>query len=137
MKRPEPRGRWYHGSQQELRVLRAGSSITQRPAVARAFSHRPATVAQKNDETVKHDGRTEGFLYVVDEEVQEQDIYPHPHPVNEDGWEWLTRRPLAVRLIERTVPRVEDLLTETDIQALRRMQAEEGTDTFARPEDPR
>ena len=36
---------WYHGSQERLTTLRSGSSITQDPAVARAFSHRPSLVS--------------------------------------------------------------------------------------------
>ena len=32
---------WYHGSQQELTLLRVGSSITQDREIARIFSHRP------------------------------------------------------------------------------------------------
>ena len=96
---------WYHGSQQPLTTLRAGSSITHHIAVARAFSHRPSLVSQAGDGTVKHDGTTPGYLHVVAEEIRPEDIYPHPHPVNAARWEWLTRRAVRVQLLERTAVR--------------------------------
>src|SRR5690348_14825524 len=92
---------WYHGAQQRLVVLRAGSSITQNSAIARAFSHRPSLVSVSGD-VVKHDGTTPGDLYTVVDEIHPQDIYPHPHPVNAGRWEWLTRRVLHLKLIEQT-----------------------------------
>ena len=64
---------WYHGSQQRLTLLRAGSSITQNRDVAKAFSHRPSKVAMSyggdgepgiHDWKVRHDGVMPGFLYV-------------------------------------------------------------------------
>lgn len=91
----------YHGSQQKLTVLQAGNSITQNPAVARAFSHRRSLVPQYEDGSVKHDEVITGYLYVVTESIHPGDIYPHPHPVNESRWEWLTTRELSVRLVER------------------------------------
>jgi hypothetical protein len=121
---------WYHGSQRELARLLAGSSVTQHPDVARAFSHRPTLVANEGGR-VRHNGSTAGFLYVVDERVLPADVYPHRHPVNVGGWEWLTTRELRVRLVERTSPRREDLLSANEIAALRRRQAEVGQDSFA------
>ena len=63
-------GTWYHGSQQRLARLRAGSSVTQKRDVAKAFSHRPSLVSMSQSEEgeewrVRHDGATPGYLYVV------------------------------------------------------------------------
>jgi hypothetical protein len=121
---------WYHGSQQELVRLRAGSSVSQNPDVARAFSHRPSLVSMDGGR-VRHNGSAPGFLYVVDEEVGPEDVHPHPHPVNVGRWEWLTRRDLRVRLVERTTPRRGDVLSAEDVAALRRRQEEVGQESFA------
>ena len=124
---------WYHGSQQPLTTLRAGSSITQNSDVARVFSHRPSLVSMSDDgsiETIKHDGTTPGYLYVVSEEVRPEDVYPHPHPVNADRWEWLTTRELSVKLIGPTEVREEERLADEEIAALRRQQQAAGALSF-------
>jgi hypothetical protein len=119
---------WYHGAQQEITLLRAGSSISQDRDIARIFSHRPAILSQEDDGTRKHNGTTPGFLYLIDEEIRPEDVYPHPHPINESRWEWITTRELRVRLLERTSLRPEELLTNEEIDELRR---EYGTETTA------
>ena len=121
---------WYHGSQQELTLLRSGSSITQRRDVAKAFSHRPSLLSM-SDESLKHDGATPGYLHVVAEEIAPADVRPHPHPVNAARWEWLTRRDLRLKLIERTMVTAEESLTEEEIAELRRKQEERGGESFA------
>ena len=118
---------WYHGSQQPLTTLRVGSSITQNVDVARAFSHSPSLVAQPGKRDMKHDGEIPGYLYVVAEEVSSADVFPHPHPVNADYWEWLIVRELRVTLLERTQVRDEERLTTKEIEELRRRQSEAGT----------
>lgn len=118
---------WYHGSQAELSTLRVGGSITQNQAIARAFSHRPSLVSV--DEViglVKHDGTAQGFLYEIDEPVHPSDIYPHPHPINDTRWEWLTTRELRLRLIEQRAPRPDERLSDEDLMELRRRQAVTG-----------
>ncbi|MBI3973076.1 MAG: hypothetical protein HY332_17495 [Chloroflexi bacterium] len=110
---------WYHGSQQRLTTLRVGSSITQNPDVARAFSHRPSLVTQSDGGRVKHSGTTPGYLYVVAEEVRPEDVYPHPHPVNVSRWEWLTKRELRLQLIEETRVWDEERLSDEQIARLR------------------
>lgn len=127
---------WYHGSQQELVVLRPGSSITERVAIARAFSHRPTIVSVDDAGVVKHDGSEPGFLYEVAEEVAADDIEPHPHPINASGWEWLTKRELAVRLVEHTQPRPGDLLTDADLAELERRRAAAGATGSFRTDEP-
>ena len=121
---------WYHGSQRRLTTIRAGSSITQDRAVARAFSHRPSRVSLPGNGTVKHDGTAPGYLYVVAEEVRSADVYPHPHPVNAARWEWLTTRELRVELIEQTQVRADERLTDDEIAELRRKQAAAGALSF-------
>ena len=123
-------GTWYHGSQQELTRLRAGSSITQSRSVAKVFSHRPSLLSM-SDESLKHDGVTPGSLYVVAEEISADDVHPHPHPVNASRWEWLTRRELRLKLIERTTVTEGESLTDDEIAELRRKQQERGEESFA------
>ncbi|MBX3010494.1 MAG: hypothetical protein KF832_03265 [Caldilineaceae bacterium] len=122
---------WYHGSQQELTVLRTGSSITQNREIARVFSHRPAILAMEDDGTFRHNGTDAGYLYRIDEVIQPEDVYPHPHPINASRWEWLTTREIKVRLIERPPLREAERLTEAYLAELRRRQAAAGAATFA------
>jgi hypothetical protein len=122
---------WYHGSQQELTTLRIGSSITQNRDIARLFSHRPAYVSMEDNGTFKHSGTARGYLYIIDEEVKAEDIYPHPHPINASKWEWLTKRELKVRFLERSTVREAERLTEADLAELRRRQQTAGAETFA------
>ena len=122
---------WYHGSQQKLTKLRAGSSITQNKNVAKAFSHSPSLLTQSEGGTVKHDGVTPGYLYTVADEIGPDDVHPHPHPVNVTRWEWLTTRELRLQLIEQTVVTDEERLTDQEIAEIQRKQEERGEQTFA------
>lgn len=133
---------WYHGSQLKLTSLRVGSSITQNRDLAKAFSHRPSLVSMSDRGEslsdrcrVKHDGVTPGFLYTVSEAIGPEDIYPHPHPANADGWEWLTRRELKLEFIEKTVVSDHERLTDEDIAEIRRKQEERGEVTFSEKTD--
>ena len=133
---------WYHGAQQKLTRLRVGSSITQIRALAKAFSHRPSLVSMSDGGEslsdrgrVKHDGVTPGFLYTVSGDIGPEDIYPHPHPANADGWEWLTRRELKLEFIEKTVVSDHERLTGDDIAEIRRKQRERGKETFSEKSD--
>lgn len=121
---------WYHGSQQELTTLRVGSSITQDREIARVFSHRPSISTLEDDGTHKHNGTAPGYLHLVDEPITAADVEPHPHPINASKWEWLTKRAIKVRLIEQPPLRAEELLTEEEIEALRRRQQQVGKETF-------
>jgi len=124
-------GPWYHGSQLVLDTLRPGSSITRNPIIARAFSHRPSLLSHPGEGTVNHNGTTPGYLYIVAEEIQPNDVYPHPHPVNVGAWEWITTRELRIRLLERTEPRDDERLTEGEIADLRRKQEASAGQSFA------
>lgn len=121
---------WYHGSQQELTVLRTGSSITQNREIARVFSHRPLILSMEDDGTFRHSGTADGYLYLIDEVISPADVYPHPHPINASKWEWLTTREVKVRLLERPAIREAEHLTEADIAELRRKQQAAGAETF-------
>ena len=122
---------WYHGSQQKLTTLRVGSSITQNRNVAKAFSHRPSLLTQSGGGTVKHDGVTPGYLYIVADEIAPDDVRPHPHPVNVTRWEWLTNRELTLKLVEQTVVTDEERLTDQEIAEIKQKQEERGEQTFA------
>ena len=129
---------WYHGSQQKLTKLRIGSSITQYRTVAKAFSHRPSLVSLSDEGEslsdklrLKHNGVTPGYLYVVSDEIDPDDVYPHPHPANVGRWEWLTNRELKLELIEQTIVTDSERLTDEDIAEIRRKQKERGEESFA------
>ena len=104
-------GAWFHGSPLELQVLQAGSTITRCRPVAEAFSHKPRTVGislgtrdrkPTGPLEVTHDGTLPGLLYVVDEPVGDEDVHPHPNSSFPHGaLEWVTDRPLRLRLIAR------------------------------------
>ena len=114
-------GDWFHGSPLGLTILREGSTITQRRELARVFSHKPSIVSLGDDGRIQHNGSLPGHLYCVDEPVSEGDVVPHPRTTMGPGDEWLTTRELRLRWIEDTVPRAEELLSEADSEALRRM----------------
>ena len=96
----DPHGVWYHGSNVLFDVLREGSTITQWRELAEAFSHKPTMLGIENDGSIDHNGKEKGWLYVIDEPVElGLDIYPHPRTTMDENAEWLTRRPLKVKLI--------------------------------------
>jgi hypothetical protein len=124
---------WYHGSNVELASLRVGSSVTEDRNLARAFSHQP-TLLGRSDGSVRHNGTEPGFLYEVAETLSDSDLEKHPHPANEDGWEWLTTREVAVTLLERTQPRPEELFSDDEIARIRAKQRELNVRTFVSDE---
>lgn len=96
-----PNGPWYHGSPMELQELRTGSTVTQWRALAEAFSHKPAMLCYEDDGTITHNGTAKGYLYVIDEPAEPgRDLMPHPRTTMDENAEFLTTRPLRVRLIE-------------------------------------
>ena len=116
-------GTWYHGSPLKLTILRQGSTITQNPDLARAFSHKPTILCITDDGCIQHNGAAPGLLYQIDEEIRPGDVEPHPRTTMDPGLEWLTTRDLRLSLIGPVEPTDSELLTEEDIAALRqRMQ---------------
>jgi len=93
-------GVWYHGSDKIFSELRTGSTITQWRELAEAFSHKPSALGYDDDGVIRHNGTAKGYLYVIDEPVEiGTDIYQHPRTTMDENAEFLTRRPLKVRLI--------------------------------------
>lgn len=93
-------GVWYHGSPSRFEELRAGSTITQWKELAEAFSHKPTALGYEDDGSIFHNGKEVGYLYVIDEVIQiGDDIYQHPRTTMDENVEFLTKRPLKVRLI--------------------------------------
>lgn len=96
----DPHGAWYHGSNIKLTQLKAGSSITQWRELAEAFSHQPTLLEYGEDGILSHNGQAHGYLYVIEEPVViNDDVYPHPRTAMDPNAEFLTTRPLRVRLI--------------------------------------
>lgn len=72
-------------------------------ALAEAFSHKPSALGYDDygdDRSIVHNGSAKGYLYIVDEPIEVgADIYQHPRTTMDEGAEFLTRRPLRVKLI--------------------------------------
>jgi hypothetical protein len=126
---------WYHGSDQQLTTLRIGSSITQNRDLARVFSHKPELVGQSAGGRIQHNGEQPGYLYQLAEAIKQGDIYPHPHPVNDSRWEWLTTRELSVQLLEITQVRSDELFSADDIAWIRQQQKQRGEQSFVGERD--
>ena len=96
----KPDGIWYHGSNKVFTELRTGSTITQWKELAEAFSHQPSVLCYEDDGTISHNGKEKGYLYIIDEPVDIQgDIYQHPRTTMDENAEFLTKRPLKVKII--------------------------------------
>lgn len=92
---------WYHGSDKRFDTLLTGSTITQWKALAEAFSHKPTALSYEDDGSIRHNGTAKGFLYIIDEPILiGRDIHPHPNTSMDENAEFLTDRPLRVRLIK-------------------------------------
>ncbi len=97
--RPKER-RFFHGTQQQLELLRAGSSVTRNEELAKAFAHRPSAVWSQRQGEIGHDGTEPGFLYVVAEPLTEEDWRVHPACREDDPWELVLQRDVKVRLLQ-------------------------------------
>lgn len=95
-----PEGVWYHGSDKKFSLLQAGSTITQWRALAEAFSHQPSCLSYDDDGAIEHNGTQKGYLYILDEPVElGKDVLPHPRTTMDPNAEFLTQRPLKVKLL--------------------------------------
>ena len=93
---------FYHGSNALFAELRAGSTITQWRELAEAFSHKPASLSYDDSGQISHNGKEPGYLYVIDEPITVgSDCYQHPRTVMDVNAEFLTKRPLRVRLVAK------------------------------------
>lgn len=96
----DPNGIWYHGSNMIFSELKEGSTVTQWKELAEAFSHRPKRLSYDDNGIISHDGKEKGYLYMLDEPiVVDIDVYQHPRTVMDKNAEFLTKRPLKVKLI--------------------------------------
>ena len=96
----QPGGVWYHGSNKIFSVLRTNSTITQWKELAKAFSHQPSCLEYDDNGVISHNGTEKGYLYIIDEPVDaEADIYQHPRTAMDENAEFLTKKPLKVRMI--------------------------------------
>jgi hypothetical protein len=94
-------GIWYHGSNKIFDILKEGSTITQWKELAEAFSHKPLGLGYDDDGTIIHNGIEKGFLYIIDETINiGVDMYQHPTTAMDINAEYLTKRPLKVKLIK-------------------------------------
>lgn len=94
------KGIWYHGSNNIFSELRTGSTITQWKELAEAFSHQPSCLEYDDNGVIRHNGTEKGYLYIIDEPIAiGVDIYQHPRTTMDENAEFLTKKPLKVRMI--------------------------------------
>ena len=95
-----PDGIWYHGSNKVFTELRVNSTITQWRELAEAFSHQPSHLGYEDNGVISHNGTEKGYLYIIDEPIiVGKDIYQHPRTTMYENAEFLTKRPLKVKMI--------------------------------------
>lgn len=95
-----PDGVWYHGSNKVFSELRANSTITQWKELAEAFSHQPSSLGYDDHGVIRHNGTEKGYLYIIDEPIAIGiDVYQHPRTTMDANAEFLTTRPLKVKMI--------------------------------------
>ena len=98
--RINPGGTWYHGSDRAFSELKEGSTVTQWKELAEAFSHKPTRLSYDDNGVISHNGKEKGYLYILDEPVTVGiDVVQHPRTVMDKNAEFLTKRPLRVKLI--------------------------------------
>ncbi|MBD3277072.1 MAG: hypothetical protein GF388_02120 [Candidatus Aegiribacteria sp.] len=108
--RVKPDRTWYHGSTEELTLLRTGSSVTPFREIAKAYSHKPKqlelSVLENTDTSsihvdVTHDGDKPGFLYEVLINNQAELRTPEEN-LGPLGEEMVTTKEYSLRLIGET-----------------------------------
>ena len=98
--RINPSGIWYHGSNIVFSELKEGSTVTQWRELAEAFSHKPTRLSYDDNGVISHNGNEKGYLYILDEPIAVGvDVFQHPGTVMDKNAEFLTKRPLKVKLI--------------------------------------
>jgi hypothetical protein len=117
---------WYHGSPLKLTTLRKGSTITQKRELARIFSHKPTLVSVSDNGQIKHNGMVPGYLYIIVDKVQPNDVVPHPHTTMQAGDEWLTTRELHLQLLCASELVPSEQLTDDEYAALQERLIKKG-----------
>lgn len=93
-------GIWYHGSNEIFSELKINSTVTQWKELAEAFSHKPSVLSYEDSGAIRHNGTLKGYLYRIDEPIAVgEDIVKHPRTTMDGNAEFLTKRPLKVKLI--------------------------------------
>ena len=93
-------GIWYHGSNKIFSELKTDSTVTQWKELAEAFSHQPSGLGYDDDGVICHNGTEKGYLYIIDEPITVGvDVYQHPRTTMDENAEFLTQRPLKVKMI--------------------------------------
>ena len=93
-------GTWYHGSNKIFSELKTDSTVTQWKELAEAFSHQPSGLGYDDDGVIIHNGIEKGYLYIIDEPITVGvDVYQHPRTTMDENAEFLTKRPLKVKMI--------------------------------------
>lgn len=96
----QPNGIWYHGSNTLFTELKTNSTITERKELAEAFAHKPSTLEYDDNGVIRHNGTQKGYLYKIDEPIiVGVDVYQHPGTTMDENVEFLTKRPLKVKMI--------------------------------------
>lgn len=94
---------WYHGSPFQMDYLKKGSSITRNKNLAVAFSHKPSELSFKDNGEIDHNGRVSGYLYCLEEDIREDDLFVHQACFADDPWEWITTRDMKLKLLNKTL----------------------------------
>ena len=124
---------WYHGSPEQLTVLRKGSWVTQFKALAKAFSHRPTLISLGDDFTnVKHKGRVPGFLYTIAEPVGTSDV-TYLRDTAQSHWQ--TSRDLRLQFVAKLPVDDPPQLNEEEIAALWKDMPEGTTGMVCTPDE--
>lgn len=109
---------WFHGSPEKIETLLKGSWVTPYRELARAFSHKPSCICGNDFAKIKHNGKLPGYLYVIAEKVQDQDLTLLP---NTDNTHWQTNREIKVELLEDVPILKDELITDEELKELQRM----------------
>ncbi len=126
-------GPWYHGSPTKLSSLRKGSMVTPFVEIAKAFSHKPKLLSMSEDmKSVKHNGQIPGLLYVVAEEVTEDDLV-ELSDTKQTHWE--IRRDLHANLVADVPIDDPPLLTGEALRRAEETHSELGSGFHERSED--
>ncbi len=70
--------------------------------MAVAFASQPTKLWYKDNGKIGHNGTNSGYLYAIDEPIKVgEDIFQHPKTTMDINVEFLTKRDLKVRLINK------------------------------------
>ncbi len=107
--------------------------MTRHKNLAKAFSHKPSLISLGGDcVNIKHNGRVNGFLYLVSEQVGPDDVI---YLRDTAQTHWQTLRDLRVQLLAELPPHDPPRLGEAEIAELRK-DIPEGTTGFIGDKDP-